>query len=71
MKEGYFVMRLWQTGNIGSNNIAKVKEQPKDGFKTKSLATKWMKANIGKAVYHVSWTTYAIMQLFEPTKFEE
>lgn len=34
MKQGYFIMRMWQTGNIGSQNIAKADNNPKEGFTT-------------------------------------
>lgn len=33
-------MKLWQTGNIGSHNIAKLEANPKKGFETASLARK-------------------------------
>ena len=32
MKSGFFIMKLWQTGNIGSNNIKALKDNPKDGY---------------------------------------
>ncbi len=38
MKSGFFIMQLWQTGNVGSHNIKKLKDQPKKGYLTKDAA---------------------------------
>lgn len=36
----YYIMKLWQTGNVGSCNIAKIDANPKDGYQTHELAEK-------------------------------
>ena len=32
MKTGFFIMKLWQTGNVGSHNIGRINANPKDGY---------------------------------------
>lgn len=32
MKSAFFIMQLWQTGNVGSHNIKKLKDNPKEGY---------------------------------------
>lgn len=32
MKSAWFIMKLWQTGNAGSNNIDKIEGQSKTGY---------------------------------------
>lgn len=32
MKSAYFIMQMWQTGNIGSHNIKKLDANPKEGY---------------------------------------
>jgi hypothetical protein len=34
MKSGFFIMQLWQTGNIGSHNIKKLDENPQNGYES-------------------------------------
>lgn len=38
MKSGYFIMRLWQTGNVGSHNIERLDGQHKNGYSTYNQA---------------------------------
>lgn len=32
MKSAYFIMQIWQTGNIGSHNIKKLDANHKEGY---------------------------------------
>lgn len=32
MKSAYYIMQLWQTGNVGAHNIKKLDANPKEGF---------------------------------------
>ncbi len=34
MKSAFFIMQMWQTGNVGSHNIKKLKENPQQGFES-------------------------------------
>lgn len=43
-EERFFIMKLWQTGNIGSHNIAKLDANPKNGFENATLARKKLEA---------------------------
>ncbi|HSE56745.1 MAG TPA: RNA-binding protein [Candidatus Paceibacterota bacterium] len=43
MKSGFFIMKLWQTGNVGSCNIAKIKANPKKGYASDEEAKTAMK----------------------------
>lgn len=40
IKEAFFIMRLWQTGNVGSHNIAKIEGQKQFGYRTYEEAEK-------------------------------
>jgi hypothetical protein len=66
MKSGFFIMQLWQTGNIGSHNIKKFKDNPEEGHSTYEAAKLWML----KLQADDNWEltkgnyTFAIMELF-------
>jgi len=34
MKSAFFIMQMWQTGNVGSHNIKKLKDNPKNGYES-------------------------------------
>lgn len=66
MKSGHFIMKLWQTGNVGSHNIAQLKDNPKEGFKTSDEA----KTALNKLHEEGNWEVtkggyhFTIMELF-------
>ena len=59
-------MQMWQTGNIGSYNIKKLKDNPKEGYGSYEDA----KAGMLKLWYEDNWELkksgydFAIMELF-------
>jgi len=67
-KSGFYVMEMWQTGNVGARNIAAVKGQPEEGFKNYDTALAWMIDEYGKSYTHSSFTTYTIMEVYKPIK---
>lgn len=66
MKSAFFIMQMWQTGNIGSYNIKKLKDNPKEGYGSYEDA----KAGMLKLWYEDNWELkksgydFAIMELF-------
>lgn len=66
MKSAFFIMQLWQTGNVGSNNIKKLKANPKEGYESYEDA----KAGMLKLWAEDNWDLkkggydFAIMELF-------
>ena len=67
LKSAFFIMQLWQTGNIGSYNIKKCEDNPKEGFKTYNEA----KETMVRLSEEGNWTftsmsyDFAIMEIFE------
>lgn len=66
MKSAFFIMQMWQTGNIGSHNIKKLKQNPKEGYVSYEDA----KAGMLKLWHENDWELnkggydFAIMELF-------
>jgi len=65
MNTGFFIMMLWQTGNVGSHNIKRLKAQPIKGYKSYDEAKKAMMA-FKKTDWEVREGGYdfTIMELF-------
>lgn len=61
MKKRFYILGMWQTGNIGSYNIAKIKEQPEDGFLLYRDAEKWLEKNIQALGY---WHSFVINMVY-------
>lgn len=66
MKSAFFIMQMWQTGNVGSHNIKKFKGNPKEGYKSyedakTGMLKLWQEDNweLKKGRYD-----FAIMELF-------
>ena len=59
-------MKLWRTGNIGSHNIAKLKDNPKEGFKTPEEAKTKLQQFYEEGNWEVKEGGYnfTIMELF-------
>jgi hypothetical protein len=66
MKSGFFIMQLWQTGNVGSHNIKKLKDQPKKGYLTKDAAVLAMFERKSKGDWEIKEGGYdfTIMELY-------
>ena len=66
MKSGHFIMKLWQTGNIGEHNIDKLEKQPKDGYKSKKMAHTAMIKNKKEGDWELTegGYTFTILELF-------
>ena len=66
MKSAFFIMQMWQTGNIGSNNIKKLKDNPKDGYKSYDDAKAGMIKlfNDGNWELNNNYYDFSIMELF-------
>lgn len=64
-KVSFFVMRMWQTGNVGSYNIKQLDEQPENGFKSEGKALAWLLDSVDVDKYS-SFSTYTIMKIYEP-----
>jgi len=62
MKQNFYILEMWQTGNIGSHNVKKCDSQPKDGFKTYELAEEWLFENINKIT--PLWETFIISKVY-------
>lgn len=69
MSRRFYVLAMWQTGNIGSCNIAKVEQQPEDGFLMYRDAENWLEENIVKIT--TLWETFIITMVYEKTKIEK
>lgn len=60
-------MKMWQTGNIGSQNIAKADNNPKEGFLTYEEAEKFMSDSFENEVFEFSesnFKTFCIMKVY-------
>jgi hypothetical protein len=71
MKTGWYILRLNQIGNIGSHQIARIKEQPEEGFLTYENAEHRLIQLIeNKGTHYFNWDAFTILQLFtvEPRK---
>jgi len=67
MKRAYYIMRMWQTGNIGSHNITKADNNPKEGFKTYREAEEFMITSYNNNVWEFSdgnFYTFCIMYVY-------
>ncbi len=66
MKSAYFIMHLWQTGNVGSHNISKITHQEKEGYATYDLAKQEMirLKLIGNWQLNCPEYTFCIMEIF-------
>jgi hypothetical protein len=66
MKSGFFIMQLWQTGNIGSHNIEKLSGQPKKGYLNKDIAVLAMLKKKAKGNWEIKESGYdfTIMELY-------
>lgn len=64
--KGYFITKLSQIGNAGAHQIQKIKEQPKEGFATQSMAeVELMKLIETKGTFYYPWDSFTILFLFE------
>ena len=59
-------MKLWQTGNVGSHNVDKLIENPKDGYKTYDEAKLSLYLLKSKGIWALNQPDYSftIMELF-------
>ncbi len=64
IKTAYFIMVMFQTGNVGSHNIKKITNQPDEGFKTRALAEQYLVNNEEK-VNQWHFCNYTIMKLYD------
>ncbi|MEK6829732.1 MAG: hypothetical protein AABY15_06450 [Nanoarchaeota archaeon] len=66
MKSGYFIMKMWQTGNVGPHNIQKLKDNPHEGYKSYDEAKAGMLDLKEKGNWELKQTSYsfAIMEVF-------
>lgn len=62
MKASFFILEMWQTGNVGSHHIAKTENQPKVGFKTYEEAEVWLNKNIKEIT--LLWETFIISKVY-------
>ena len=62
MKKSFYVLEMWQTGNVGSHNIRKVIEQPDDGFLLYRDAETWLVDNIKNL--GGLWNNYMIQLIY-------
>jgi hypothetical protein len=63
---GFFIMKLWQTGNVGPHNIAKIEANPKKGYESYDVAKTAMTDLKEKKDWEVNsgMYTFTIMELF-------
>ncbi len=66
MKSAFFIMKMWQTGNVGSHNIKKFSDNPKEGYASydeakQAMLQLWAKDNweLKKGGY-----MFSIMEIF-------
>ena len=68
MKKAFFIVKMWQTGNIGGHNIKKIDLNPINGFETYEEAENFLL----NPEYSNEWElknarySFAIMQIFKP-----
>lgn len=71
LKRGFFIMKLWQTGNTGIYNIHKTLGQPVYGYTSYDKA---FEAMIEKKEDDLNWEfntnryTFTIMEIFQHSK---
>lgn len=67
MKSAYYIMKIWQTGNVGSHNITKSHVNPENGFQTYEEAEQYMLESSDKYLYEYShpWDSFCIMKVYE------
>lgn len=67
MKKNYFIMKMWRTGNIGSFNITKADNNPKEGFSNYDEAEQFMFDSFDNNVFEYSesnFYTFCIMKIY-------
>jgi len=70
MKSAFFIMQLWQTGNIRSHNIKKLGSNPKKGYQSYEEAKTGMLELLRNGDWELNESGYAfaIMELFYKNK---
>lgn len=70
---GYFIMQLWQTGNVGSHNISKFKGNPEFGYITEYAAWEallWFQKNdnweVNSEIYEFSVMRICSIEKIKP-----
>lgn len=59
----YYIMMIYQTGNIGPHNIKISDNQPDDGFETYEEAEEYLLKDINRHKYH-EWHKVTILKLY-------
>ena len=69
MKQAYYIMRLWQTGNVGSHNIELSKENPSGGFLTYEQAEQFLLKGFDKKIweFNESFYDFIIVKVYSKT----
>jgi hypothetical protein len=68
MERAFYIMQLWQTGNVGPHNITKIVSNPKEGFPSYSEAIVGMAElkKEGNWLLNQKGYQFAIMEIFTP-----
>jgi len=69
MIKSFYIMQLSQIGNVGAHEIKKIKDQPKEGFRTDGQAETHLRdlLNTGEYPYN-SWFSFSIMPMYSILK---
>lgn len=71
MDRRFYIMKMWQTGNVGSHNIKKMDLNPKDGYLSRDMAEKalmdFYDAEEFEICYNV-FTNFTILEVFSTPK---
>jgi hypothetical protein len=69
MIKSFYIVQLSQIGNIGAHEIKKIKDQPKEGFRTDGQAETHLREllNSDKHPYN-SWHNFSIMPMYSILK---
>ena len=69
MIKSFYIMQLSQIGNVGAHEIKKIKDQPKEGFRTDGQAETHLRnlLNTGEYIYS-SHFSFSIMPMYSILK---
>ncbi|MEO5991880.1 MAG: hypothetical protein ABIP68_09620, partial [Ferruginibacter sp.] len=64
MKKYYYIVQLYQIGNVDRHQIKIIDEQPKEGFRTDGQAETFLRLFLNNGKYSASWFSFSIMPFY-------
>ncbi|MEK6880231.1 MAG: hypothetical protein AABY22_11510 [Nanoarchaeota archaeon] len=70
MKSAFYILIMRQIGNVGANEIVKIKDQPKEGFVSEKSARNHLSQLMknGDYPFDRNWNLFMISELYSKTK---